>query len=1014
MITQPRGPLYQDNAVLSTPTPGPTLDLDQVRAWIETMYPDLGTGELLVVSSKGNWSGRAFPRTDLDSLLRYVAQQDQQGREGIYLRVTSVSQPPPGGKRGSEDDAVHLYGLWADLDLDGPAHKGEGYPPDEATALSIIDKAGLLAPTLIHNSGWGRYAYWLLDQPASAQGYKDLVTRWGNQLLWAAKELGWNLDNVFELARVMRLPGTLNRKIDAQPQQCQVMNSGSGIRYTAPQLLAAVQEAEQLKPPPPVPVSPAPLNLSSNGQRNQLNGEVRVGDDFNLNGPSFEEILVGARFTHHSDRGEESFWTRPDKNPRDGHSVTLNYQGSGKLYNFSSNTPRLPVREPIDKFGFLAHWEFGGDFHAATKYLSSARGGRYGTQRPEPELAQPWEPPRAEDGANPPSADEPDREEGSVPPPRKPSRAPDPGTFFTDANMGQLIAEDVLGSDYVWCKSLGWLKWNGNRWAEITDETVAEPVRQWSLERFAEAIKAGHTDRADPIFKGWQSFCDLVPQSHAIKFARGICERTASEFDSHPDLLNTPGGVVDLRTGDVKPHDPDLLLTKITKGSYRRGFHHPDWDQALTALPAPERNWLQRRVGQGVTGHPTPDGIMPVLQGSGENGKSLIMTEGVVPAFGDYAEPASAKLIAAFKSKSDHSTEMADLRGKRLLVSEEIAEDQALDMTSIKRIMDVGVLKARYVYRNNMTFTASHSMFATSNPIPVVKETDHGTWRRLGLLKFPFTYRKDPADITQPSDRLGDPELKIRIRTNTGNVYDAIVTWAVEGAIQYYRDPGGSMAITQAMSTDTLEWRTSSDRIMGWWQERLISAKGHSILCDEMLTEFNKWLGENGHNQWSKEAFTPKFAQHQMTVSNGVSQERTMRMGVVSRVPGSWHSRELRKQERVWLGVRFREEGDTYSDQSPDDEAGGNGHNLTESNPIVKVAEVADPSETFLYTPAYEKSLKRSATSASDLEEGAGTMNVIDVSCWAPGCSSSPRNGCLTCASHMHLEMEAIRNGEGS
>src|SRR6185503_5350611 len=112
-------------------------------------------------------------------------------------------------------------------------------------------------------------------------------------------------------------------------------------------------------------------------------------------------------------------------------------------------------------------------------------------------------------------------------------------------------------------------------------------------------------------------------------------------------------------------------------------------------------------------------------------------TYGVLAACGDYASPASPKLIA---EKGEHSTERADLRGQRLLVAEELTENRALNVTAIKQITDVTHIKARYIRRDNMSFLASHSLFVTTNYVPIINETDHGTWRRLALLEFPFTF----------------------------------------------------------------------------------------------------------------------------------------------------------------------------------------------------------------------------------------------------------------------------------
>ena len=72
-------------------------------------------------------------------------------------------------------------------------------------------------------------------------------------------------------------------------------------------------------------------------------------------------------------------------------------------------------------------------------------------------------------------------------------------------------------------------------------------------------------------------------------------------------------------------HAHGLLLTKVTEVDYVAGATHSDWDKALTALNAVEADWLQIRLGQGLTGHPPPDDVLVVLEGSGENGKSTIL-----------------------------------------------------------------------------------------------------------------------------------------------------------------------------------------------------------------------------------------------------------------------------------------------------------------------------------------------------------------------------------------------------
>ena len=416
--------------------------------------------------------------------------------------------------------------------------------------------------------------------------------------------------------------------------------------------------------------------------------------------------------------------------------------------------------------------------------------------------------------------------------------------------------------------------------------------------------------------KGWQTMLGLGRQRAVLSLSRGIVERRADEFDADPDLLNTPSGVVHLPTGEVYPHDSDQLLTKITEGRYRPGYSHRDWEQALSALRDDARLWFQVRVGQGVSGHTTSDGVIPINQGGGENGKSCVTTDGILPAFGDYAAPASPKLISA--TKGDHSTERADLRGQRLLIAEELTEDRALNVTAIKQIQDVSRIKARYVFRDNFAFTTSHSLFLTTNYIPVVNETDHGTWRRLALVVFPYTFRKPGEPLTGPTDRRGDPRLKARLRAGAGGQHDAAVTWAVEGARRWYES--GFPPLPPSVEADTRAWRKQVDRILGFWDDQLIADPDACVVTTDIHAAFNTWLDGNGHNGWSKELFGSRFRDHAETVRHRVEERRPRDLDNrrVSRRVASMAP--LPDRPRVYMGVRFREPGDKDENLKKDGE----------------------------------------------------------------------------------------------
>jgi putative DNA primase/helicase len=494
---------------------------------------------------------------------------------------------------------------------------------------------------------------------------------------------------------------------------------------------------------------------------------------------------------------------------------------------------------------------------------------------------------------------------------------------LTDAFLVHWVAwtlnDGGMNGPYRWAPGLGWMRWSGtagrkNHWSAADVADVWEEVRQY----FIWLLKTVAAQGADQALLARLTALLTKARIGAITdLSRGheLVRCDAADFDAYPDLLNTPAGIVDLRTGETRPHDPRLMLTKVTSGNYVPGFTHPDWEQALTALDPPEREWLQGRTGQAATGHPPTDGIMPVLVGSGENAKSCLTTDGPVIALGDYADMASSKLIASQRANStEHSTEMADLRGQRLLIGEELHEGHSINVTALKRIMDVGLIKARYVHKDNITFPATHTLMVTTNYRPVIAETDHGTWRRLALLTFPYTYKKEGEPLLGSRDRRGDPGLKHRIRHNESGQHDAICTWVVQGAMRWY-GRGSDAPVTARIAQDTRTWRASADHVLGFWDEFLEgdpgAPGGHPpcITVTHLLAVFNAWLGKNGHVAWTKQTFAERFGEHETTRGNGVSRQKTKRLGNLSRYSGSeiYVAADPPSTECwVWAGVRFK------------------------------------------------------------------------------------------------------------
>ena len=476
-----------------------------------------------------------------------------------------------------------------------------------------------------------------------------------------------------------------------------------------------------------------------------------------------------------------------------------------------------------------------------------------------------------------------------------------------DAHIGKRIADDHLLGKFLYSGAYGWMKFDGRRWKPVAEAIVAELVRHGVIEFHRMEARAGaDAERLKQISRLFNA-----NRLRAILWiARNHLCREDEDFDAHPDLLNVRNGVVDLRDASLHPHDPHLMFTKVTMVDYIPGAVHQDWQQALTALPDDAVDWLQRRLGQGLTGHPAPDDVLVVLKGSGSNGKTTLVdcvreTVGV-----DYAVALPDRVLLA--RSGDHPTELMTLRGARLAFMEEFPELGHLNVKRLKDLHGTGRITARYIGKDSVSWQVTHTMFVTTNYLPRVDESDHGTWRRLVLVDFPHRYRKADEPVETTSDLPGDPGLRDRLRHGSDGQHEAVLAWLIDGAVAWYRGdrvmPEHPRSVVQA----THMWRRSSDLLLRYLGDNVIFDGEAHVMAKELYDDFTEWLSGNGHTVWSDQNFSARLSQHPEVAANGVVKKpgvRKSRPGL-SRRTGPSRVVVVPKQYIAWIGVRFRTRDD--------------------------------------------------------------------------------------------------------
>lgn len=462
---------------------------------------------------------------------------------------------------------------------------------------------------------------------------------------------------------------------------------------------------------------------------------------------------------------------------------------------------------------------------------------------------------------------------------------------FTDAFLVEDLAEAMQGR-FCWAAGLGWLRWTGRVWKEVSDVEPLEAVRVWCSEQFDKACEDQKMDRAAnlaPKIAGWRSLLNKGRLTALRDLSKGLLQRDAEEFDGDPDLLTVLNGTLHLPTGRLLEFDPEHCITKSCDADYRRDYTHPMWTAALRAVPGELHEWMQDRLGQALTGYPTPDHTLVIATGTGSNGKSTI-TKTVRRTMGGYGILISDRVLMA--NPDAHPTELMDLRGARYAILDETPEARHLNVQRLKVLIGAETVRARRIRMDTVEFIASHSLFISTNYKPVVTETDWGTWRRLALQTFPFKFKKPGQPLEGSWERTGDPKLEY-IAADP-EVRAACLAWMAEGAREWYARGRMMLPHPERVERETREWRAKTDLILGFADECLVFDQEAFTQTREMLQAFNEWAGERGHRPWNDRTFATRFGDHDTVRAAKVRQGRFTVGG---------------KQQRGWSGVRIDSEG---------------------------------------------------------------------------------------------------------
>ncbi|PWF88028.1 hypothetical protein CIK52_01645 [Kocuria rosea] len=383
---------------------------------------------------------------------------------------------------------------------------------------------------------------------------------------------------------------------------------------------------------------------------------------------------------------------------------------------------------------------------------------------------------------------------------------------------------------------LGWLRWDGKRWAEDRGDKHAKRAVEDTLRR---AWREAQAD--DSLAKDVRVCQSDNARAGILKIAASLEELTAEveDLDAAPHLLNTPAGTLDLWAMDLRPHDPVDRITRSTAGAWRPGqFHAGTWQTFLeTSLPDPEvRAFLARYVGQALFGAVREQKLV-ILTGEGSNGKS-VFADALRHALGEaktggYAATAPPDMLLVRKDTSafDGSVE---LRGARWAVLSETEKGRELNVAMVKRLTGGDPITARNLYKPLITFEPSHTLAMVANDPPHIPDTGHAIWRRVLVVPWNVKFADTPEKVAE-----GLPPADLDLPAKLAADADAVLAWAVEGWTDYQARDG--LAAPDAVQIATAAYREDNDDVAQFLNDCTQPAGGQVVGVKAMHDRYVLW-----------------------------------------------------------------------------------------------------------------------------------------------------------------------------
>lgn len=405
--------------------------------------------------------------------------------------------------------------------------------------------------------------------------------------------------------------------------------------------------------------------------------------------------------------------------------------------------------------------------------------------------------------------------------------------------------------------AFGWIYHTGTHWTQDgAEEALERAITETLTARIGAALKSGKADQyKDLISKS-------IPNSSRVQGAKSqlssLVYAPVETFDNSPDLLNCKNGVVNLRTGELIPHEPTQRFTHCVNVSYNPRADYAAWLEWLTESILDGHSvvdWLQMAVGYSLTGH-TREEILFYLYGPPRSGKGTF-TETLLALLGSpLAKEVNFATFTAERTGDSQNFDLAPLKPCRFVAASESNAYERFNEAKIKALTGGNEVYCAFKHHSHFNYKPQFKIWLSSNQPANADPDDDAVWGRLRMIEFPHSH-------------LGEENKTLKASMCAPRVLEGVLAWAIAGAIRWYQLGSTGLPELETSKNSKNQHREALDNVQGWLGECCIIGGDGFTANSFLYLSYERWCKENGIEPKRQKGFS------QALIRKGFREKRT-------------------------------------------------------------------------------------------------------------------------------------------